>query len=133
MTSERGQNLQFSVQKSAKDALFRYTPYISLMYQAANTKSTLKIKPHSWQVIQAGKSSCSWGLHWGPCEQLLMGTPLGPLSNCSKERTVSCTQIFLKLSKRCRQHTQCVCRHNNTWHISMYCSYERSSRCSVTC
>ena len=37
-----------------------------------------------------------------------MGTPLGPLSNCSKERTVSCTQMFLKLSKRCQQHTQCV-------------------------
>ena len=79
------------------------------MYQAANTKSTLKIKPHSWQVIQAGKSSCSWRPHWGPCEQLLMGTPrLGSLSNCSKERTVSCTQMFLKLSKRYQQHTQCV-------------------------
>ena len=82
------------------------------MYQAANTKSTLKIKPHSWQVIQAGKSSCSWGPHWGPREQLLMGTPLGPLRNCSKGRTVSYTQMFLKLSKRCWQHTQCVCRHN---------------------
>ena len=60
-----------------------------------------------------------------------MGTPLGSLSNCSKERTVSCTQMFLKLSKRCRQHTQCVCRHNKGKNKLMHKGYVYSINRSV--
>ena len=44
------------------------------------------------------------------------GDPAGvPMSNCSKERIVACTQMFFKLSKRMATHS--VCRHKYNVYI----------------